>query len=91
MGGKMSKHNYGWGMSEQKMCIDIKDGDKILFSIFIGEAMENAGRNNVMKHVRECDNSYQGPYRQVICWIFLDENPNQIRFPKQENKMTFPD
>jgi hypothetical protein len=57
MGGKMSKHNYGWGMSEQKMCIDIKDGDKILFSIFIGEAMENAGRNNVMKHVRECDNS----------------------------------
>lgn len=35
----------------------LKRGDKPVMTLFIGEAMENAGRRPVMKHVKECDNS----------------------------------
>lgn len=50
--------NYSWDLSKtDPMIIEIrKDGIK-LFSLFIGEAMESAGRRAIMKHVKECDNS----------------------------------
>lgn len=49
---------YSWDIDEENpMRIDIKkDGEK-LFSIFLGEAMEAAGRHAVMRHVKECENS----------------------------------
>lgn len=50
--------NYGWEMDKNKpMSIVIKKDGKRLFSIFLGEAMESAGRHEVLKHVKECDNS----------------------------------
>ena len=50
--------DYSWDMDEKNPMIIVikKDGVK-LFSIFLGEAMESAGRRAVMKHVKECDNS----------------------------------
>lgn len=50
--------NYGWDIDEKDPMIIVikKDGVKI-FSIFIGEAMESAGRRAIMKHVKECDRS----------------------------------
>ena len=50
--------NYSWDLSKtDPMIIEIrKDGIK-LFSIFIGEAMESAGRHAIMKHIKECDSS----------------------------------
>lgn len=50
--------NYSWDMDEKEpMIIVIKKDGVRLFSIFLGEAMESAGRRAVMKHVKECDNS----------------------------------
>ena len=50
--------NYSWDMDDKDPMIIVikKDGVRI-FSIFVGEAMESAGRRAVMKHVKECDNS----------------------------------
>jgi len=51
--------NYTWDLSKaDPMLIEIKKDGVRLFSIFLGEAMESAGRRAVMKHVRECDKSY---------------------------------
>lgn len=50
--------NYSWDLSEKDpMIIEIRKGGVKIFSIFIGEAMESAGRRAIMKHVRECDSS----------------------------------
>jgi len=51
--------NYSWDLSKtDPMIIEIKKDGVRLFSIFIGEAMESAGRRAIMKHVRECDRSH---------------------------------
>jgi hypothetical protein len=54
----MINDEYSWDLSKtDPMIIEIKkDGVKI-FSIFIGEAMESAGRRAIMKHVKVCDNT----------------------------------
>lgn len=50
--------NYTWDLDQtDPMLIVIKKDGQRLFSIFLGEAMEVAGRRAVMKHVKECDNS----------------------------------
>lgn len=54
-----------WGLvPDRPMIIGIwaddaakKRGDDPVMTLFIGEAMENAGRKHVMKHVAECDKS----------------------------------
>ncbi len=50
--------NYSWDMDDKNPMVIVikKDGVRIL-SIFVGEAMESAGRRAIMKHVKECDNS----------------------------------
>ena len=51
--------NYSWDLSKtDPMLIEIKKDGVRLFSIFLGEAMESAGRRAVMKHVKECDRSH---------------------------------
>ena len=48
--------DYGWDLSKtDPMMIEIKKNGVKIFSIFMGEAMESAGRRAVMKHVRVCD------------------------------------
>jgi hypothetical protein len=48
--------NYSWDLSkDDPMIIEIRKDGVRLFSIFMGEAMESAGRRAVMKHVRVCD------------------------------------
>ena len=48
--------DYTWDLDpEDCMNIVIKKGGVRLFSIFLGEAMESAGRRAIMKHVKECD------------------------------------
>lgn len=52
------KDDYTWTLDEKDpMLIVIKKNGERLFSIFVGEAMESAGRHAIMKHVRECNNS----------------------------------
>jgi hypothetical protein len=47
---------YSWQpQTEDPMMIDIRKDGKLLFTLFLGEAMEYAGRERVMKHVAECD------------------------------------
>lgn len=49
---------YGWDLdSNDKMIIVIKRHGVRVMSLFLGEAMESAGRKNIMKHVKECDKS----------------------------------
>ncbi len=49
---------YSWSLDEKDpMLIVIKMDGVRLFSIFIGEAMELAGRRAIMRHAKECDNS----------------------------------
>jgi hypothetical protein len=49
---------YTWNLSKtDPMIIEIfHNGNKIM-GIFLGEAMESAGRTQVMRHVKECDNT----------------------------------
>jgi hypothetical protein len=50
--------DYTWDLDpEDCMKIVIKKNGVRLFSIFLGEAMESAGRRAIMKHVRVCDNT----------------------------------
>lgn len=54
----MMNDEYGWDLDEKdKMIIVIKKNGVRVMSLFLGEAMESAGRKNIMKHVRECDRS----------------------------------
>lgn len=46
-----------WTIDHGTMSIKIRDGHTVVMSIFLGEAMELAGRRQVMKHVAECDRS----------------------------------
>lgn len=49
-------NKYTWDMSkEDPMILVIKHNDKEVMRIFLGEAMETAGRMRVMRHVKECD------------------------------------
>jgi len=48
--------NYTWDINpDDKMAIIIKCNGKQVMRLFIGEAMESAGRKNVMKHISDCD------------------------------------
>ena len=52
----MNNDDYSWTMDEHdKMIIVIKHNGHRIMSLFLGEAMESAGRKNIMKHVKECD------------------------------------
>jgi hypothetical protein len=42
---------------DDPMCVEILHHGAVMFRFFIGEAMEGAGRERVMRHVRECDHS----------------------------------
>jgi len=54
----MSFDNYSWeNDKDDPMIVIIKRQGQPLMRFFIGEAMEGAGRNRVMAHVRECDHS----------------------------------
>lgn len=47
---------YSWDLDkDDPMIINVfHNGNKVL-CLFIGEAMESAGREAIMKHVHECD------------------------------------
>lgn len=54
----MIKNTYGWDNdNDNPMRINITCNGGVVMHFFLGEAMENAGRNEVMSHVRECDSS----------------------------------
>lgn len=47
---------YSWTLDDSDpMIIVIKHYGSTVMRIFLGEAMESAGRARVMSHVRECD------------------------------------
>lgn len=47
---------YTWDMdNNDPMIIVVKHNGQVVQRIFLGEAMEYAGRRNVMRHVAECD------------------------------------
>jgi hypothetical protein len=49
---------YSWTLDDSDpMIIVIKQHGSTIMRIFLGEAMESAGRARVMSHVRECDRS----------------------------------
>lgn len=55
----MNPDKLSWGMSpDDPMIIVINYDGKRIMSLFLGEAMESAGRKAIMKHVRECDRSH---------------------------------
>ena len=57
----LTNHPYEWAWNmhpKDRMSMVIYHWGQPVMSIFLGEAMESAGRNNVLKHVVECDNSY---------------------------------
>lgn len=49
--------NYSWDIEPGSMSVVIKKNGTKLFSFFLGEAMETAGRVAVMRHVEECDHT----------------------------------
>lgn len=50
--------NLSWTVSEKDpMIVEIRYNGVRAMSFFLGEAMESAGRKEIMKHVRECDKS----------------------------------
>jgi len=51
----MAIDNYSWTIEPGSMSIVINKNGERLFSFFLGEAMETAGRVAVMRHVEECD------------------------------------
>jgi len=53
----MNPNDYSWNIEPGSMSVVIKYRGAKLFSFFLGEAMETAGRKAVMAHVKECDNS----------------------------------
>lgn len=58
MGGVTLFDNYSWeNDTTDPMIILIKYHGDVVMRIFLGEAMENAGRQRIMAHVHECDHS----------------------------------
>jgi len=53
----VNPEDYSWNIEPGSMTIEIKYRGEKLFSLFLGEAMETAGRKAVMAYVKECDNS----------------------------------
>ena len=55
---RLADREYAWDMDPaDPMGIEIYHRGHLIMSIFLGEAMEAAGRELVMKHVKECDSS----------------------------------
>ena len=55
---RLADREYAWDLSpSDPMIMEIYHRGYQVMSIFLGEAMEAAGRDLVMKHVRECDRS----------------------------------
>lgn len=49
---------YRWDLDpDDPMVIVIRKDDVVVMRIFLGEAMEGAGKFRVMKHVEECNRS----------------------------------
>ena len=49
---------YSWDNDkENPMSINIMHNGVIVMHFFLGEAMEGAGRKNILDHVKECDNT----------------------------------
>jgi hypothetical protein len=57
MGDKMNVDDLSWNIEPHSMIIEIKYKGQRVMGIFLGEAMETAGRKAIMEHVRECDGS----------------------------------
>ena len=55
MVGKMNENNLSWDINPGSMIIEIKYKGQRVMGIFLGEAMETAGRKAIMRHVKECD------------------------------------
>lgn len=56
----LKDHPYEWAWNTHptdKMCIVIYHWSKPVMSIFLGEAMEHSSRNEILKHIVECDNT----------------------------------
>jgi hypothetical protein len=49
----MYDNGYSWDQDE--MTIIIKHKGKVVMKLSMHEAIESAGYNNIMKHVRECN------------------------------------
>ena len=65
--------DLAWGLSDDNpMILEIKvrNTGQVLMRIFLGEAMEAAGREAVMAHVAECD---QSPW--ITSWHQNTNNP----------------
>jgi hypothetical protein len=49
---------FSWSNAKHDpMIIEIKHHGRVIMHFFLGEAMEGAGRQRVMAHVRECEHS----------------------------------
>lgn len=54
----MTEAGYSWDIrKDDPMMIDITLHDELLFSIFVGEAMEIIGRDLIMQHVKACEDT----------------------------------
>lgn len=49
--------DYSWTVEPGTMTVLIKKNNTLVMKFFLGEAIELAGRKNVVKHVQACDNS----------------------------------
>lgn len=55
---ELADRQYCWDLDpDNPMSIEIYHRGNLVMSLFLGEAMESAGRELVMKHVIECDRS----------------------------------
>jgi hypothetical protein len=65
---------YSWDIEPGSMSVVIKKNGKRLFSFFLGEAMETAGRVAVMRHVEECDSTPWLSHWHNRAWEILKEH-----------------
>lgn len=53
----MTDYDYSWTIDPGTDIIKISYKGVVIMRIYLGEAMETAGRKIIMDHVRECDRS----------------------------------
>lgn len=52
----MAVDGYSWDLDpNEPLMIQIKKDGAVLFTLFMGEAIEQSKRSDIMKHIEECD------------------------------------
>lgn len=53
----LNKELLSWNIEKDSMIVEIKYSGKTIMSFFLGEALEVVGRKEIMKHIKEIENT----------------------------------